>query len=164
LHYATRRFSCWERLTTIRCARSRALNVIGERWSLLIIRNALFAGATRFKDFQRSLGVAPNILSSRLDAFISGIMERRTDADRPHQIEYVLTDKARDLEPALLALNFWGDRWWSPQRPPNTYEHSQCGSPIRQELTCADCGTATMDAVVVRPGPGSPVRATQAGD
>jgi len=147
------------------CSIASALNVIGERWSLLIVRDALFAGATRFKDFQRSLGVAPNILSSRLDAFIStGIMERRTDADRPHQVEYVLTAKGRDLGPALLALNFWGDRWWSPQGPPNIYEHSQCGSRIRQELTCVDCGPVTMDDVVVHPGLGFPGRAKQAGN
>jgi DNA-binding HxlR family transcriptional regulator len=142
------------------CSIARALNVIGERWSLLIVRDALFAGATRFSDFQRSLGVAPNILSSRLEAFVSaGIMERRADPDRPHQAEYVLTSMGRDLGPALLALNFWGDRWWSSQGPPFIYEHSQCGNPVRQELTCADCGTVTMDDVIVRPGPGSPARA-----
>src|SRR3954468_12722395 len=93
------------------CSIARALEVIGERWSLLILRNALFAGSTRYSEFQRSLGIATNILQSRLDGFVSaGIMERR--ASQPPDVhEYVRTQKGRDFAPALIALTEWGDRW-----------------------------------------------------
>lgn len=79
------------------CSAARALELVGERWSLLIIRNALFAGATRYNDF-RSLGIATNILKTRLDGFIdAGIMEHRSSSRNPEHFEYLLTDKGRDL-------------------------------------------------------------------
>src|SRR3954463_9395138 len=94
------------------CSIARALEVVGERWSILIVRNALFAGSTRFTDFQRSLGIAPNILKTRLDGFVdAGIMRR-------DEHEYLLTEKGRDLAPALVALTAWGDRWVAPDGPP----------------------------------------------
>jgi DNA-binding HxlR family transcriptional regulator len=139
------------------CSIARALDVVGERWSLLIVRDALFAGVTRFGDFQHNLGVATNILASRLDAFVTaGIMERRPYAERPEQHEYVLTDKGRDLGPALMALTAWGDRWSSPDGPPILYQHATCGGPVHQEVTCARCGPVGVAEVTVRPGPGMP--------
>src|SRR3954462_6193414 len=97
------------------CSIARALEVVGERWSLLIIRNALFAGSTRYSDFQRSLGIATNVLKSRLDGFVdAGIMRRQQYSDQPELYEYLLTEKGRDLAPALIALTQWGDRWAAP--------------------------------------------------
>src|ERR687890_755778 len=94
------------------CSIARALELVGERWSLLILRNALFAGSTRYGEFQRSLGIATNILQDRLDGFVeAGIMERRRSADRGEPGEYVLTEKGRDFAPALIALTEWGDKW-----------------------------------------------------
>src|SRR5690349_11852957 len=82
------------------CSIARALEVVGERWSVLIVRNALFAGSTRFTDFQRSLGIAPNVLKTRLDGFVdAGIMRRRQYSEQPELYEYLLTEKGRDLAP-----------------------------------------------------------------
>jgi DNA-binding HxlR family transcriptional regulator len=107
------------------CSIARSLELVGERWSLLIIRDALFAGVTRFSDFQHNLGVATNVLTSRLDAFVaSGIMERRGAA------EYVLSAKGRSLAVALIALTEWGDEWASPVEPPILYRHTGCGDGV----------------------------------
>jgi DNA-binding HxlR family transcriptional regulator len=139
------------------CSIARALDVVGERWSLLIVRDALFAHVTRFSDFQHNLGVATNVLTTRLDSLVAaGVMERRRYSERPEQFDYPLTDKGRDLAPALIALTAWGDRWASPDGPPIVYEHAPCSSPIRHELVCATCGTIDTADVTVRPGPGMP--------
>lgn len=135
------------------CSIARALEVIGERWSLLIVRDAVFAGVTRFSDFQHNLGIATNVLASRLDDFVAaGIMERIGDG----ATEYRLTDKGRDLAPALIALTTWGDQWASPVEPPILYEHAACGHAIHHALSCEDCGPIGPSAVQVRPGPGMP--------
>jgi len=133
------------------CSIARALEVIGERWSVLIIRNALFAGSTRFSDFQRSLGIATNTLTTRLDGFVAaGIMRRDGH-------EYLLTDKGRELAPALIALTEWGDRWAAPDGPPILYRHTTCGSDVGHRVVCATCGQVADPAEVqALPGPGMP--------
>jgi DNA-binding HxlR family transcriptional regulator len=138
------------------CSAARALEIVGERWSLLIIRNAMFGGLTRFTEFQRTLGVAPNILINRLDRFVyAGLMQTRPFASDRETHEYVLTPKGLDLQPVIIALTAWGDRWEAPQGPPVLYEHDRCGGAIRQLLNCEDCGAALApDEVVARPGPG----------
>lgn len=137
------------------CSIARALEVVGERWSLLIIRNAAFAGSTRFSEFQRSLGIATNILQNRLDGFVdAGIMERRRNAA---QREYMLTGKGRDLVPALVALTAWGDRWAAPDGPPIIYHHAVCGEAIEHRLVCPSCADIHDSAEVqAHPGPGMP--------
>jgi DNA-binding HxlR family transcriptional regulator len=139
------------------CSAARALEVVGERWSLLIIRDALFAGATRFGDFL-ALGIATNILKNRLDGFIAaGIMQRRKDARNPEHHEYLLTQRGRELAPIILALTQWGDRWAAPEGPPVLYRHSGCGAPITQSISCVTCGEVHDPAEVhVLPGPGLP--------
>ncbi len=139
------------------CSIARALDVVGERWSLLIIRDAVFAGVTRFGDMQHNLGIATNVLASRLEAFIAaGIMERRPYSEHPEQYDYVLTEKGRDLAPALIALTSWGDRWAAPDGPPILYRHVACGGPVEHRLVCASCGAVHAEEVAVRPGPGMP--------
>src|SRR4051794_9311383 len=140
------------------CSIARALEVVGERWSLLIIRNALFAGSTRFSDFQRSLGIATNILKTRLDGFVeAGIMRRHQYSEQPELHEYLLTEKGRDLAPALIALTEWGDRWAAPDGPPILYRHSVCGSGVHHEVVCGTCGPVDDPAEVqALPGPGMP--------
>jgi DNA-binding HxlR family transcriptional regulator len=137
------------------CSIARALELVGERWSLLLVRDALFAGTTRYVEFQRRLRIATNILQSRLDGFVAaGIMQRRTTSSGP---EYVLTDKGRDLAAALIALTQWGDRWAAPDGPPIRYTHETCGSAVGVDITCASCGTlAGADEVLAQPGPGMP--------
>jgi DNA-binding HxlR family transcriptional regulator len=139
------------------CSIARALEVVGERWSLLIVRDALFAGVTRFGDFQHNLGIATNVLGARLEAFVeAGIMERRRYSERPEQFEYVLTDKGRDLAPALVALTRWGDRWAAPDGPPILYRHRTCGDAVAEVLVCATCGPVDAAEITVAPGPGMP--------
>jgi DNA-binding HxlR family transcriptional regulator len=140
------------------CSIARALEVVGERWSLLIIRDALFAGSTRYGDFQRRLGIATNILKDRLDGFVdAGIMRRRQYSERPELYEYLLTEKGSDLAPALIALTEWGDRWAAPEGPPILYSHTVCGSGVSHEVVCATCGRVDNPAEVqARPGPGMP--------
>ncbi|GAA0584088.1 helix-turn-helix domain-containing protein [Paractinoplanes ferrugineus] len=117
------------------CSAARTLEIVGERWSLLIVRNAMFAGMTRFTEFQRSLGIAPNILTKRLTEFVeAGLFEQR-----PGPV-YALTAKGRELQPIILALTAWGDRWAAPDGPPVTYEHAGCGGEVVVEAACERCG------------------------
>ncbi|NUP68077.1 MAG: helix-turn-helix transcriptional regulator [Nonomuraea sp.] len=146
------------------CSIARALEVVGERWSLLIVREALFGGATRYRDFQNSLGIATNVLKTRLDGFVkAGIMRRHKFADQPELFEYLVTEKGRALAPALVALSAWGDHWVTDGEPPILYTHATCGAEITQQTTCADCGhvddPAEIKAIL---GPGHPSR-TQVG-
>ena len=138
------------------CSAARALELVGERWSLLILRDAVFAGHTRFSEFERGLGIAPNILASRLENFVAeGLMEVRPNAQHKGQHEYVLTEKGRDFVPALVALTSWGDRWAAPAGAPIVYEHEACGGVIQVELRCRACNEVTTPAAVkARPGPG----------
>lgn len=133
------------------CSISRTLEVFGERWTLLIMRNALFADSTRFGEFQSSLGIATNVLATRLDQLIdSGAMERVGD-------EYRVTERGRDLASALIALTEWGDRWASPAGEPVLYHHAQGAHPVRLQLVCDICGPVDdVDEVEAMPGPGMP--------
>lgn len=132
------------------CSMARALELVGERWSLLILRDAAFANVTRFGDFQHNLGIATNVLASRLEAFVaSGLMEARDG-------EYVLTDKGRDLVPAMVALTEWGDRWAAHEGRPIVYLHRDCGAEIHVETVCETHGAVPASAIAVRPGPGMP--------
>jgi DNA-binding HxlR family transcriptional regulator len=148
------------------CSIARALEVVGERWSMLIIRDALFAGSTRYSDFQRSLGIATNVLKVRLDGFVeNGLMERRRYSDQPELFEYLLTEKGRDLAPALIALTEWGDRWAAPNGRPIIYEHADCGGEVDLHLHCDACGNEPALAdVTVRLGPGMPSAAAADAD
>lgn len=133
------------------CSIARSLEIVGERWSLLIIRDALFAKVTRFGDFQHNLGIATNVLSARLEAFVSaGIMER------DGAVDYVLTEKGRNLATALIALTEWGDEWASPIEPPILYTHATCGGDVHAVTACDECGVVPADEVAVAIGPGMP--------
>lgn len=111
------------------CSLAQTLDVIGERWTLLILRDA-FVGIRRFDQFQRDLGIARNILAARLDRLVEeGILERRPTDDSRH--EYVLTDKGLDLQPVLLAMTHWGDRYKpSPKGDRVVFVEKATGEPI----------------------------------
>jgi DNA-binding HxlR family transcriptional regulator len=133
------------------CSAARALEVAGERWSLLILRNAAFAGMTRFTDFQESLGIAPNVLTARLESFVeAGLMTGSRAATGFG--EYHLTPKGLDFKPAIIALTEWGDRWMAPDGPPIKYEHEKCGGHVTSRLHCSACAKvpAARD-VIARP-------------
>src|SRR5215470_10385203 len=92
------------------CPIARSLERVGEWWSMLILRDALH-GYTRFDEFQKSLGIAPNMLARRLDALVeAGLLERRRYSEHPPRDEYLPTDCARDFRPVLIALTAWGNR------------------------------------------------------
>lgn len=138
------------------CSIARTLEVVGERWTPLILRDAV-RGTTHFEDFQASLGIARNILSARLARLCDeGILERHRYQDRPPRDEYRLTAKGRDLEPVLLTLLSWGDRYAAPGGPPLVLTHTACGHPLGALLACAHCGQPlTPGSVTTQPGPGA---------
>ncbi len=133
---------------------ARALAIMGERWSMLILREAFF-GVRRFDELQRNLGIARNILTGRLHGMVdTGILERRAYQDRPLRHEYRLTKKGIDLYPALIAMLEWGDRYLADDTgPPVVLRHRTCGQPSVPTLTCSACGEP-IDAHDMEPEPG----------
>src|SRR5690349_20544943 len=97
------------------CSAARTLELVGERWSLLILRDAMFRHYTRFSQFQKSLGIATNVLAKRLDDFVAaGLMAHGSPEASGDQAEYILTQKGLELKPILIALTEWGDKWVRP--------------------------------------------------
>jgi len=133
------------------CSAARALEVIGERWSLLIIRNAVFAGMTRFSEFERRLGIAPNVLAKRLERFVAEELMELSPSG-----EYLLTAKGSELGVIVMALTQWGDRWVAPAGPPILLRHDGCGGSVLVTSVCDRCQAAPgMDEVIALPGPGA---------
>jgi DNA-binding HxlR family transcriptional regulator len=122
------------------CSIARTLDVAGEWWTPLILRDVAY-GVRRFGEIQEDLGISANVLSDRLDGLVAeGILERRVYRERPQRHEYRLTEKGVELIPALLALMQWGDRWkWPDGRGPVRVVHEDCGHEVRVEVRCADC-------------------------
>ena len=123
------------------CSVARTLEVIGERWSLLIVRDA-FYGLRRFDDFRQDLGIARNVLTDRLARLVDqGVFERRQYEERPPRFEYLLTDKGRALLPVILTMMQWGDRWEAGDHgPPVTLHHRACGKVTAPVVDCEHCG------------------------
>ncbi len=137
------------------CSVARTLGIVGERWSLLILRDA-FLGVRRFDDFRSHLGIARNILSNRLGKLVEhGILDRRKYSDRPVRHEYRLTTKGIDLFPVLFALQRWGDTWaMGDDEPLRTVVHDDCGHVTYPVPACAHCGgTLTPFNVTATPLP-----------
>jgi DNA-binding HxlR family transcriptional regulator len=126
------------------CPIARSLERVGEWWSILILRDALH-GLTRFDQFQKSLGIAPNMLARRLDALVdAGLLQRRQYSERPPRYEYVLTARGRDFRPVLVALLAWGNKHFAPE-----------GASV--QLVNAKTGAA-VDPVLVDPTTGRPIQ------
>jgi DNA-binding HxlR family transcriptional regulator len=125
----------------VNCSIAQAVEIIGEWWTPLILRDA-FLGVTRFKDFQDRLGIAPNVLTARLDKLVAaGVLERRTYEAARDRCDYVLTRKGRALWPVLVTLRQWGDQWLLGEgHEPVQLLHTTCGSRSRAMLTCEHCG------------------------
>lgn len=134
------------------CSIARTLEVVGERWTLLVLREC-FMGTARFDDFQRRLGIARNVLQSRLERLVEeDVLERRPYQERPVRYEYRLTAEGRDVLPVLLALMEWGDRHRSPHGPRVAIAHARCGGPVNAALKCGRCGaTVEMRSIAVAP-------------
>jgi DNA-binding HxlR family transcriptional regulator len=148
----------WESVGETNCSVARALSVVGERWTMLILREA-FLGHRRFDEFQARTGVARNILSARLRALVGhGIFERIEKALPGDHVEYRLTGKGLDLYPILVAMLRWGDRWMACEGgPPVELVHRECGHKTHPTLVCSHCGNRvdarTTTAVVRKTAP-----------
>jgi DNA-binding HxlR family transcriptional regulator len=124
----------------IDCSVAQCLEVVGEWWSMLILRDS-FLGVTRFDDFQRRLGISRNILQERLSRLVeSGVLVRVPYSEHPPRDDYRLTDKGRDLWPVLTAMRQWGDLYAAPNGPPLQVVHTSCGATTPAVFVCGSCG------------------------
>lgn len=122
------------------CSVAGSLELVGERWTLLIVRDA-FMGARRFEDFQRRTGMARNVLTARLGRLVEeGIFKRVPYQEHPARHEYRLTEKGIDLWPVIVSLLQWGDRHIYPGRAPVLLVHKHCGGAVDDHRICETCG------------------------
>jgi DNA-binding HxlR family transcriptional regulator len=135
------------------CSIARALEIVGERWTLLIVRDA-FLGLRRFDEFQASLGVARNVLTDRLNRLVEeGILERVRYSERPERYEYRLTRKGRDLQIALEGLRQWGDKYVS-DKPPRITRRKSDKRPVVAALVPKGAKVLRADEIESVPRPG----------
>ena len=135
------------------CSIASALEVVGERWTLLIVRD-VFLGLRRFDQFQESLGIARNVLTDRLNWLVDeGILERVLYSDRPERYEYQLTQKGRDLLLPLLALQQWGDKYLN-EKPPTLLRRKSDKKPIIAALVPKATSSVPVEETETAPGPG----------
>ena len=135
------------------CSIARALEVVGERWTLLIVRD-VFLGLRRFDEFQESLGIARNVLADRLNRLVEeGILERARYSERPERHEYRLTAKGRELNIALTALRQWGDTYLS-EKPPRLLRRKTDRKPVVAALVPKGTPVLRAEEVETVPGPG----------
>jgi DNA-binding HxlR family transcriptional regulator len=145
----------WDEIDRQVCSVARALAVVGERWTLLILRDAFF-GTRRFDQFQASLGITRHRLSERLGKLVeNGVLKRVQYSERPPRFEYRLTRKGLALYPVLMTLTRWGDEWLDRgDGPPVEYVHGACGHRTQPRLTCSECGEPLRpEGVTPRVGP-----------
>jgi DNA-binding HxlR family transcriptional regulator len=143
------------------CSVAQCLEVVGEWWSMLIVRDC-FLGVTRFDDYQRRLGISRNILQQRLSRLVdAGLLVRVPYQEHPPRYDYRMTDKGRDLWPVVNAMREWGDKYAAPAGPPLRLAHKGCGHLTHTQVICASCGepVGPRDIQVFagegRPQPGS---------
>ncbi|MFR9752928.1 winged helix-turn-helix transcriptional regulator [Nocardia sp. 004] len=138
------------------CSLAQCLEVVGEWWTLLIVRDALF-GVTRFDDFRARLGIARNVLTQRLEHLVDhGVLTREPYQDNPVRYDYRLTPKGRSLWLVVTAMRQWGDVWAAPDGPPVQSLHTGCDHLMTVEPVCSECGerVGPRDLRLV-PGPGA---------
>lgn len=147
----------WSDLPNVSCSLARAVSVVGDRWTMLVLRD-LFLGVRRFEDFERRLGIARPVLSQRLKKLVEeDVLARVRYEERPARYEYRLTDKGRDLYPVVISLTTWGDKHMPTKAgPPVVTRHKACGAFVSPQLSCPECGepiqAGDMEAM---PGPGA---------
>ena len=131
----------WQELDQQPCSLARTLAVVGDRWTLLILRDC-FLGVRRFEHFQSRLGITRHVLTDRLYKLVEyGVLNKVAYQQRPLREEYRLTDKGLELHPVILHLVQWGDRHLADQRGAPLYHvHRQCGHRFQARLTCSECG------------------------
>jgi DNA-binding HxlR family transcriptional regulator len=138
------------------CSVAQTLEVVGEWWSMLIVRDA-FLGVTRFDDFQQRLGISRNVLNQRLAHLVDhGVLAKVPYSEHPPRFDYRLTEKGRDLWPVLTTMRQWGDKHVAPDGPPLQLTHNDCGAVAGAELVCSECGEPIGPGdVKAVPGPGA---------
>jgi len=131
----------WSDIGEQDCSVARALSVIGDRWTMLVLREA-FMRTRRFDDFQRNTGAPRPVLADRLRILVdNGVLMRHPYGNHPDRFEYRLTEKGLDLYPVVVSLLRWGDRWMTDQDdPPVQLRHKECGHAMHPELACPECG------------------------
>jgi len=145
----------WNQIDTMTCSIARTLSVVGDRWTMLIIRD-VFLGIRRFEGIQKDLRLTPHRLSDRLGKLVrDGILVRVEYQKRPRRFEYLLTEKGIDLYPLIVAMLEWGDRWMAGSAgAPVELVHRPCGHSIKPELTCPQCKSKIVPREMsARPGP-----------
>lgn len=147
----------WLDFSTDNCTIARTLGLVGDRWSLLVLREA-FNGVRRFDDLHRHLGIAPTVLTKRLDQLVgNGLLERvpYQEAGQRVRHEYRLTTVGWDLQPVVIAIMAFGDKHLAdPEGPPVRLEHAGCGAAVRTTLTCDDGHLLnSRREIAVAPGP-----------
>ena len=144
----------WEDIDSQVCSIARALAIFGDRWTLLIIRDA-FRKVRRFSDFQQSLGITRHRLSDRLNRLVeAGILEKRLYDEKRERYEYRLTEKGLDLYPVLMSVVNWGDKWvCDGDGSPVIFKHKTCGHQTRPKMVCDVCDQE-IDARDIEPGVG----------
>jgi DNA-binding HxlR family transcriptional regulator len=149
-------------LGDLQCPIARSLERVGEWWSILILRDA-FQGLTRFDQFQKSLEIAPNMLTKRLNALVeSGLLERRQYSEHPPRDEYVLTERGRDFRPVLWALLAWGNKHFAPEGASVVLVDSETGTPADPITVDRTTGRPLTDAAFKSaPGPAADERTRQ---
>ncbi|MCK2239201.1 MULTISPECIES: helix-turn-helix domain-containing protein [unclassified Crossiella] len=137
------------------CAIARTLEIIGERWTPLILRDCFF-GLRRFTDLHRHLGLPRAVLSARLESLVgAGVLER--SEYQPGRHEYLLTERGQELWPVLTAMLAWGDKHLSPNGPRVLQRHTVCGQDLRPGAPCQTCETVPpLTEIEIRRGPGRP--------
>ena len=143
----------WSELSQEPCSVARSVAVIGDRWTLMILRDC-FLGIRRFEDFERRLGISRSIVADRLKGLVEeGVLRREAYQDRPVRHEYRLTDKGLALHPVIMAIVHWGDvHYGGPEGPPLIHRHRRCGCDFAPVTTCSECGeTVSARDVEVRP-------------
>ena len=147
------------------CAIARTADLIGDGWTLLIMREACL-GTRRFEEFQRNLGTGRNILTERLNMLVGkGLLTRVAYRDRPVRHEYRLSDKGRDVYPILAAMMAFGDKWLlGNDGPPVVLHHTAWGHDMHAVVVCSECAQPLdIRSVRARPGPGYPEESVQRG-
>jgi DNA-binding HxlR family transcriptional regulator len=145
----------WEELAQEPCSVARSVAVIGDRWTLMILRDC-FLGVRRFEAFQERLGISRTIIADRLKHLTQeGVLRRVPYQENPTRYEYRLTDKGLDLHPVIMAVVHWGDRHYAGDAgPPLLHRHKTCGCDFHPVQTCSECGEP-LDARAVETRPGA---------
>jgi len=146
----------WNEIDTDVCSVARTLSVVGDRWTLLILRDC-FLGIRRFDEFQKSIGLSRHRLTDRLNKLVEHeLLEKKQYQDNPPRSEYLLTEKGKDIHPVLVTLTGWGNKWMDDgDGAPLLYHHKACDHETKPVLSCDHCGESIEASnMYVAPGPG----------